>query len=259
MPLRVLCIGDIVGRPGRQYLRDHLADFVAAERIDFVIANGENAASGLGITRALARDLHDYGVDVITTGDHVWRRADVHRALKEDRRLLRPMNYPDGAPGEGVVTVATAGGVPIRVINLLGRIFLDPVDCPFECVNRLLRDEPRPAITLVDMHAEATSEKAALAWFLDGRVTAVFGTHTHVQTADERLLEQGTAFISDLGMTGPRRSILGRRVDRAIAKFRSRLYVPLDVAQGEVTMCGAIITVDPERGKALDIQRVCES
>ena len=258
MPVRILAIGDVVGRPGRQFLRDHLADIVAQERIDLVIANGENAAGGLGITRAQAADLHRSGVHVITTGDHVWRRADVRRALIEDPLLLRPLNFPAGTVGEGVAVATTAGGVEIRVVNLLGRIFLDPVDCPFKAIDRLLSDEPDPKITLVDFHAEATSEKAAMAWHLDGRVSAVLGTHTHVQTADERLLERGTAFITDLGMTGPRRSILGRRVERVIEKFRSRVYVPLDVADGDVQMCGVIVTVDPDTGRALDIQRIAE-
>ena len=258
MPVRILAIGDVVGRPGRQFLRDHLADIVAQEQIDLVIANGENAAGGLGITRAQAADLHRSGVHVITTGDHVWRRADVRRALIEDPLLLRPLNFPAGTVGEGVAVATTAGGVEIRVVNLLGRIFLDPVDCPFKAIDRLLSDEPDPKITLVDFHAEATSEKAAMAWHLDGRVSAVLGTHTHVQTADERLLERGTAFITDLGMTGPRRSILGRRVERVIEKFRSRVYVPLDVADGDVQMCGVIVTVDPDTGRALDIQRIAE-
>jgi metallophosphoesterase (TIGR00282 family) len=256
LPLRILVIGDVVGRPGRLFLRDRLVDLVAREAIDFVVANGENAAAGLGITKALAAELHRYGVKVITTGDHVWRRRDVRQALQDDPCLLRPHNFPPGAPGSGVVTTRTPSGLPIRIINLLGRIFLDPVDCPFECVDRLLRQSSGPPVTIVDFHAEATSEKAAMAWFLDGRVSAVVGTHTHVQTADEGILEQGTAFISDVGMTGARRSILGRRVENVIEKFRSRLYVPLDVADGEVQMGAVILTIDPDRGRAQRIQRL---
>ena len=258
MPVRILAIGDVVGRPGRQFLRDHLADIAARENVDLVVANGENVAGGLGITCDLARDLHTSGVHIITTGDHVWRRSDVRQALANDPYLLRPMNFPDGAPGSGVATVTTPAGVSVRVINLLGRIFLEPIDCPFECIDRLLQQGPGPAVTVVDFHAEATSEKAAMAWFLDGRVSAVLGTHTHVQTADERILERGTAFITDVGMTGPLRSILGRRVERVIEKFRSRLYVPLEVAHGDVLMCGAVVTVDPEHGRALDIRRIAE-
>jgi len=256
--IRILAIGDVVGHPGRQFLRDRLADVVTRERIDLVVGNGENVAGGLGITKALATDLHNSGVDVITTGDHVWRRADVRRALEMDRFLLRPHNYPAGAPGAGVVTATTASGVPVRVINLQGRIFLDPINCPFECVERILAHTDGPAVTIVDFHAEATSEKAAMAWGLDGRVSAVVGTHTHVQTADERILDQGTAFISDLGMTGPVRSILGRNVERCIEKFRTRLYVPLDVATGPVQMCGVIVTVDTDTGRALEIERIAE-
>ena len=258
MPVRILAIGDVVGRPGRLFLRDRLPGVVTREHIDLVIANGENVAGGLGITRSLAADLHACGVHVITTGDHVWRRADVRQALEADRFLLRPHNYPRGAPGSGVVTIATPGGVPIRIINLLGRIFLDPIDCPFQCADRILSLGDGPAVTIVDFHAEATSEKAAMAWALDGRVSAVLGTHTHVQTADERILHHRTAFITDLGMTGPRRSVLGRNVERVIEKFRSRVYVPLDVATGAVQMCGAIVSVDPETGRAVGIERIAE-
>lgn len=259
MPLRILVIGDLVGRPARKFIHDRLRELVQREGIDFVIANGENAAGGLGITRAIAQKLHEDGVHVITTGDHVWRRADAPQAVTEDPCLLRPHNYPPGAPGSGVVVTQTADGVPVRVINLLGRFYLEPVDCPFACIERELKQEAGPAVTIVDFHAEATSEKGAMAWFLDGRVSAVLGTHTHVQTADERILEQGTAFITDIGMTGARRSVLGRKVERTIEKFRSRLYVPLDVADGDVQMCGAIVTVDPATGKASEIRRVVES
>jgi len=231
---------------------------VAREQIDLVIVNGENAASGLGITRALAKEIHACGADVITTGDHVWRRQDVRQALTADRMLLRPHNFPIGAPGSGVIVTETQSGVPVRVVNLLGRIFMDPVDCPFECLERIVRKDPKPAVTIVDFHAEATSEKGALAWAMDGRVSAVLGTHTHVQTADERILERGTALLSDLGMTGAVRSVLGRKVEQVIEKFRSRVYVQMDVADGEMQMGGAIVTVDPETGRALDIVRVAE-
>ena len=259
MAVRILAIGDIVGQPGRHFVRDRLADLAERERIDLVIANGENTAGGLGITRTVAAQLHEWGVAVITTGDHVWRRADVRKALDEDRCLLRPHNFPPGAPGSGIVTTTTPSGVPVRVINLLGRIFLEPIDSPFECVDRLLERQAGPPVTVVDFHAEATSEKGAMAWFLDGRVSAVLGTHTHVQTADERILDNGTAFITDIGMTGASRSVLGRKVEPVIEKFRSGLYVPLDVATGDVQMCGVIVSVDPETGKAIEIQRVAET
>jgi len=256
--VRILAIGDVVGRPGRHFLRDRLADLVARQGIDLVIANGENAAGGLGITKAMAAELHHYGVHVITTGDHVWRRRDVRQALQGDPRLLRPQNFPAGAPGAGVVATTTASGVPVRVINLLGRIFMEPIDCPFECIDRILGLEHGPPVTIVDFHAEATSEKAAMAWFLDGRVSAVLGTHTHVQTADERVLEKGTAYITDLGMTGALHSVLGRRVEQVVEKFRTRVYVPMEVANGAVQMSGAIVSVDPQSGRALDIRRVAE-
>lgn len=258
MPLRILAIGDLVGRPARKFIHHRLPEIVEKHQADFVICNAENSAGGLGITRDIARKLHDQGVHVITTGDHVWRRGDAPRAVAEDPLLLRPHNYPPGAPGSGVAVTETEDGVPVRVINLLGRLFLDPVDCPFQCVQKILQD-PKPRVTLVDFHAEATSETGAMGWFLDGRVSAVFGTHTHVQTADERLLEQSTAFITDIGMTGARRSVLGRKVERTIEKFRTQLYVPLDVASGEVQMCGVLITVDPGTGRAVEIRRVVES
>ncbi len=259
MPLRILAIGDLVGRPARQFIHNRLAEIVQEHQVDFVICNAENSAGGLGITRDIARKLHEDGVHVITTGDHVWRRADAPRAVAEDPLLLRPQNYPPGAPGSGVAVTKTENGVPIRVINLLGRLFLDPVDCPFAAVDRILEADREPRVTLVDFHAEATSEAGAMGWFLDGRVSAVFGTHTHVQTADERLLEQGTAFITDIGMTGAHRSVLGRKVERTVEKFRTQLYVPLDVANGEVQMCGVLISVDPQTGRAEEIRRVVES
>ncbi len=258
MAIRILAVGDVVGRPGRHYLRDHLRRVVAREGVDLVIANGENAAGGLGITRGIATELHNCGVHVITTGDHVWRRRDIAEALAEDPRLLRPQNYPAGAPGAGIVTVTTNAGVPVRVINGLGRVFMEPVDCPFECVDRVLTGSPGPPVTIVDFHAEATSEKGAMGWLLDGRVSAVLGTHTHVQTADERLLEKGTAFITDLGMTGAARSILGRKVEQVIEKLRSRLYIPMEVATGAVLMCGAIVSIDPDTGRAVGIRRIAE-
>lgn len=259
MTIQILAIGDVVGRPGRHFLRDNLRRIVAREGIDLVIANGENAAGGLGITRAIAAEMHEYGVHVITTGDHVWRRRDIAQALAEDPRLLRPHNYPAGAPGAGLVTVTTPTGVAVRVINLLGRVYMEPVDCPFECVERILERAPGPPVTIVDFHAEATSEKAAMGWFLDGRVSAVLGTHTHVQTADERLLEKGTAFTTDLGMTAAYRSILGRKVEQVIERLRTRLYVQMEVATGSVVMCGAIVSVDPASGHAVGIRRIAES
>jgi len=256
VPVEIMAIGDVVGRPGRSFLRQRLREVIEREGVDLVIANGENSAGGLGITRATAAELHEAGVDVITSGDHVWRRSDVGRALTEDPALLRPHNFPAGAPGAGVVTVTTASGVPVRVVCLLGRVFLDPIDCPFECIDRMLERSPGPAVTVVDFHAEATSEKGAMGWFLDGRVSAVLGTHTHVQTSDERILDKGTAFMSDLGMTGSRRSVLGRRVEQVVEKFRSRMYVHMEVATGDVQMCGAIVSVDPDAGRAVGIRRI---
>jgi hypothetical protein len=253
LPVRILVVGDVVGRPGRQFLRDHLAEIVAGERIDLVVANGENAAGGLGITQALAADLHDYGVHVITTGDHVWRRADVRKAVARDPYLLRPLNFPSGTPGSGVTTVTTPDGLAIRVINLLGRIYLDPVDCPFGCVHRLLEEQPEPAVTIVDFHAEATSEKRAMGHYLDGRATAVVGTHTHIPTADAEVLPGGTGYITDMGMCGPTDSVIGVRKEHAIARFTDKLPTAFQVAKDRVQIQGVVIIADAQTGKCLEI------
>jgi metallophosphoesterase (TIGR00282 family) len=255
--VRVLAIGDIVGKPGRAVLKAMLPEIREKERIDFCYANGENAAGGSGLTPDTSRDLLRAGVDVITTGDHVWKKREILKTMQKDSPILRPENFPDGTPGKGYNIFATAKGCDIAVVLLLGRVFMSPIDCPFQAVDRVLeRIAGRAKVVLVDMHAEATSEKVAMGYHLDSRVSAVLGTHTHVQTADERILAGGTAYLTDLGMTGPVYSVLGRRVDRVLKRFVTGLPSPFDVAGGEAQINGAIVDIDPNSGKAVKIKRV---
>src|SRR3989338_6483490 len=202
--MKILFLGDIVGSPGRKAIKELVPKIVKREKIDFAAANGENAAGGSGVTPDIARELFSYGVDVITSGDHIWNKKEIAEFLDEEPRLLRPANYPAGAPGSGWGVYSAKNGVKVGVINLVGRVFMEAVECPFrvgrDIVEKIRKETP---IILIDMHAEATSEKIALVWYLDGDVSAIFGTHTHVATADERVYPKGTAFISDLGMTGP--------------------------------------------------------
>jgi len=257
MSFCILAIGDVVGSPGRDAVR-RLVPALRKERgIDFVVVNGENAAGGAGITPGIARSLLAAGADVITTGDHVWKHREIVQYINEERRLLRPANYAPGAAGAGVVVVETAAGVPVAVINLIGRIFMGPADSPFVAVEHALatvRSDTRLAI--VDFHAEATSEKIAMGWMLDGRATAVVGTHTHVQTADECIHPNGTAYITDIGMTGPHRSVIGRRIEPVVQHLVHQMRERFDVAREDVRLCGVLITADPQSGKATAIERI---
>ncbi|HSM38047.1 MAG TPA: TIGR00282 family metallophosphoesterase, partial [Candidatus Limnocylindrales bacterium] len=209
--LRCMAIGDIIGKPGRQAITHHLADMRTELDLDLVIANGENVAAGAGLTASLAEELLAHGVDVITSGNHIWDKREVYEYLDSGRPVLRPLNYPDSAPGRGWLVHELPDGQRVAIINVMGRVFMNQLDSPFEAMDRLLDQaaEPLPPIRIVDFHCEITSEKNAMGWFLDGRVSAVVGSHTHVPTADARLLPQGTAYISDLGMTGPRDSVIG--------------------------------------------------
>ncbi|MBF0340651.1 MAG: TIGR00282 family metallophosphoesterase [Magnetococcales bacterium] len=253
----VLLIGDIFGRPGRRALACHLAALKAASGAEFVIANGENAAAGVGITPDVADELFKVGVDVITTGNHVWRHKEILPVLADHKRILRPLNYPPGAPGRGMGIFTTAGGVRIGVLNLQGRVFMEDLDCPFRVAdavldaNRLGRDAD---LWIVDMHAEATSEKMALALHLDGRVTAVVGTHTHVPTADHRVLKQGAGFVTDVGMTGCYDSIIGMRADTVMPKFLTKMPTRFEPATGEAMLCAVLIRADVQTGRCLTIQ-----
>ena len=255
--MRILVIGDVNGRAGRRILETHLPRLVLAHRVDLAIANVENAADGFGITPDLAEQMLGLGLDCMTSGNHIWDKPEIGPYLDHQPRLLRPHNYPRGAPGTGVYTGETAGGIPVAVVNLMGRVFMPPCDDPFPAADRILAElAGRARVVVVDMHAEASSEKQAMAVHLDGRVAAVFGTHTHVPTADERVLPGGTAYITDLGMTGPYDSIIGVEKELALRKFLTGMPVRFSIARRDVRLCGAVIEVDEGRGTALSIERI---
>jgi len=249
-------IGDVVGRPGRRAVRDNLADVRDSFKISFVVANAENVAGGNGITRETAGELFGYGVDALTGGNHIWDKKESFDFIAEETRLIRPANYPPGVPGIGY-NVFSVGDFKVGVVNLCGRVFMPELDCPFRKAEEVLSAlrEVTPII-VVDFHAEATSEKMAFGWFVDGRVTAVFGTHTHVQTADERILPGGTAYITDVGMTGPRDGVIGFKRDPIVTKYLTQLPRRFEVTSGPCQFDACIVTVDPATGKALDIQRI---
>lgn len=255
--MRILFLGDIVGEPGRKAVLKSLKSIQNEYSIDFTIVNGENAAGGRGITPKIANELFNQGVDVITTGDHVWDQRELADHLKSEPRILRPINYPEGAPGNGCIVVDTPKG-KIAILNAQGRTFMgQALENPFLILEdkvTQLRDESVQMIFL-DFHAETTSETIAMSYHLDGKVSAVIGTHTHVQTADERILASGTAALTDAGMCGPDTSVLGRSVDSIVYRFKSSLPTRFPVAKGPVRLCGAVVEVDPSTGKAVHIQR----
>ena len=243
--MRVLFIGDIVGSPGRQIVRDRLADLVEHQHIDLVIANGENAASGFGITPKIAEDLLQLGIEVLTGGNHSWDRKEIFDYIPHQPRLLRPANFAEATPGAGVYVGTAKNGVRYAVLNFQGRVFLPPNDDPFKKADSELAKLPQDvALVVVDIHAETTSEKVAFGWYLDGRVTAVVGTHTHVTTADERILPNGTAYITDVGMTGPHEGIIGMDRTAIIKKFMDGLPTRFEVATGDVQMNAVLIETD---------------
>ena len=258
--IRILFLGDIVGEPGRNAVIRHVPLFLKERGVDFVIVNGENAAGGRGITGKITIDLLRSGVAVITTGDHIWDQRETSSYISTEPRLLRPINYPEGAPGQGSVVLETAKG-KVGVVNVQGRTYMQPtLDNPFPAamaeVDRLRQETP---VIVVDMHAETTSEKIAMGRFLDGKVSAVFGTHTHVQTADERIFPGGTAFLCDVGMCGPDESCLGRDYQAIIRRFLNALPGQFPIAEGPVRLCGAIVEVDEATGKAIRVWRVNET
>lgn len=257
MHVNVLFIGDIMGKPGRRFVREHLPRLVSMHEVDIVVANGENSAGRAGITPSVAEELFDAGIDVITLGDHAWDRQDIMPVMDELEGLVRPANYPD-APGKGFVVVHTRGGFCLAVVNLLGRVFLPwQPSCPFRSADDLLEElKGRADAILVDFHAEATSEKVAMGWYLDGRVAAVVGTHTHVQTADERILPGGTAFISDAGMTGPADGVIGIERDRVIRRFLNQMPTQFMIAPGSRQFNGVLLNLEGETGFACGISRV---
>ncbi len=261
--MRILFIGDIFGRPGRTIVRDHVRKLQSQYHIDLTIANGENAAGGVGITPAIAEELFDLGIEVITTGNHVWDKRELIDYLSAGlshpdtaaRRILRPANYPAGAPGSGLYEGKTRGGVGYAVINLQGRVFMGSIDDPFRVADELLKRITAKVI-LVDMHAEATSEKVALGWYLDGRVSAVIGTHTHIPTADERVLPKGTAYQTDVGMTGPWNGVIGIQKELIIGRFLNNMPTRFEAASGDTRLCAVVIDCDARTGLARSIERI---
>jgi hypothetical protein len=258
--IRLLFVGDVMGEPGRKAVRAHLETLVDSENVDFVIVNVENAAGGFGITAPVLEQLEELPVDVFTTGNHVWDKKEGVPLLDAHPALLRPANYPEGNPGRGWCIEETASGVPVAVINLQGQALMQPIDNAFRAADRVLVEihESRPEVRVifVDMHAEATSEKQAMGWYLDGRVSAVIGTHTHVPTADERLLPQGTAYQTDAGMTGPYDSIIGMRPEKVLERFLLNTPRPFEPAKRNLQLRGALVDVDETTGRALAIRRV---
>ena len=255
-PVTVLCVGDVFGESGRRCVQTLLPKLRKQYEADVAVVNVENSAAGFGVTPLIARTFLEQGVDVMTSGNHIWDRKEIIEYIVKENLLLRPANYPSGTPGVGSAVVK-AGPHKVAVLNLMGRVFLPNLDCPFrkadEEVTRLRNETP---IVIVDMHSEATSESQAMGWYLDGRVSAVVGTHRHVQTADERILPQGTAFITDLGMTGPVNSVIGVEPELAISRFLTQMPNRFEAAKGPAALHGAVIRIDPDTGRALSIERL---
>ncbi len=258
MPLRILCIGDIVGRPGRQAVHRRLPQLVREKKIDFVIANAENIAGGTGITQNLFSKIRSYGIDVVTLGDHVFKKMDIVPMLQASERIVRPANLAASAAGRTFTVVTTNSGIQVGVFCVLGRIFMNlPSDDPFAACDKVLSQIPKAVKVIVcDVHAEASSEKVALGHWLDSRASMIVGTHTHIPTADAKILPGGSAYISDLGMCGPYDSVLGRRKDRVIKHMTTSMPHSFDVATGDVRLCGAIAEIDTDTGRAISMERV---
>ncbi|MCK9603275.1 MAG: TIGR00282 family metallophosphoesterase [Candidatus Omnitrophica bacterium] len=255
--MKILFIGDIVGRPGREAIKNLLPGLKKEYGLDFVIANAENASGGSGITLSVAEELFASGVDVLTSGDHIWKKREIFDIINQEARILRPVNFPPGTPGSGSGLFKVKDKFKVGVINVNGRVFMEPLECPFRATKQaqeeLHKDTP---IIIVDIHAEATSEKVALGWYLDGKVSAVLGTHTHIQTADEKILPGGTAYITDVGMTGPYDSVIGRRKEDVLERFITSVPVRFEVAEDNIQLHGAIIDIDENTGKANSITRI---
>jgi metallophosphoesterase (TIGR00282 family) len=258
MSLRILCLGDVVGRPGRQILHQKLPALVRERAVDLVVANAENVAGGSGITANLFHKIRSYGVDVVTLGDHLYRKADIIPVLQTSERVVRPANLADSAAGRRFTVVGTNAGVQVGVFSLLGRIYMNlPANDPFATADEILAAIPDSVrVCVCDMHAEATSEKVAMQHWLDGRCSVIVGTHTHIPTADARVLPGGSAAITDLGMCGPYDSVLGRRKDRVIKHMTTSMPHSFEIATADVRMCGALAEIDPETGRALSMERI---
>lgn len=255
--MKILFIGDIVGKPGREAVKNLLPGLAKEHNLDFVIANAENSAGGSGITSKTAEQLFEYGVDVLTSGDHIWKKAAIFDLINKENRILRPLNFPGNVPGHGWGVFTTRKGARVGVINISGRVFMEPLDCPFRAgLSAVEQVSAQAKVIIVDIHAEATSEKVALGWYLDGKVSALLGTHTHVQTADDKILPNGTAYLTDAGMTGPHHSVIGRRVDDVLERFLTAVPRKLEVAEDDVQLQGAVVDIDENTGKARSIERV---
>jgi len=256
--MKILFIGDVVGSPGRRAIKALLPKLQKEYGLDFTVVNAENAAGGSGITSQVAEELFACGVDVLTSGDHIWKKKEIFELLSAETRILRPANYPSGSPGSGYAAYKTRlAKHTVGVVNVNGRVFMPALDCPFKAVSAAVENLIKETrIILVDVHAEATSEKIAMGWYLDGKVSAVIGTHTHVQTADERILPQGTAYLSDAGMTGPCDSVIGRDTASVIERFLTCIPVKFDVAEENIQLQGAVVDVDESTGRARSIVRV---
>jgi metallophosphoesterase (TIGR00282 family) len=254
--MKIMMIGDVYGEPGRLALTKLLPKLRDQHHVDFTVVNVENSAGGFGVTQQIAESVLDLGVDVLTTGNHVWDKKETAAYIVKENRLLRPANYPEGTPGAGYITVK-AGPHRVTVINLMGRVFMNPIDCPFRKAEAILESVGgETPIRLVDFHCEATSESVAMGWWLDGKVSAVVGTHRHVQTADERVLPGGTAYITDLGMTGPTDGVIGVDREQILQRFLYQMPIRFETAKGPAALHGVVITVDPETGRASAIERL---
>jgi 2',3'-cyclic-nucleotide 2'-phosphodiesterase len=255
--MKILFIGDIVGKPGRRAVSELLPKLIGDHQIDLVIANCENAAAGFGVTRDIVEELYDNHIDVLTSGNHIWDKKEIMEFIGDYETLLRPANYPAKVPGKGSVVVPIASGEYVGVLNLAGRIFMQPIDCPFvKAKEEVAELRKRTKVIIVDIHAEATSEKKALGWYLDGEVSAVLGTHTHVQTADDEILPQGTAYLSDVGMTGPFDSVIGVKKETVIERFLTMTPNKFDTAKGDIRLQAVLLDIDSATGKANSLERI---
>jgi metallophosphoesterase (TIGR00282 family) len=255
--MKILFIGDIVGRPGREMIKSSLPALKKEHGLDFVIANAENAAAGSGITSSVAEELFDSGINVLTSGDHIWKKREIFEIINKEERILRPVNFPVGIPGRGYGLFKTKEELKVGIINVNGRVFMEALECPFKTTKQAAEELRKDTnIIIVDIHAEATSEKVALGWYLDGKVSALLGTHTHIQTADERILPGGTAYITDVGMTGPYDSVIGRRKEDVLERFITCVPTRFEVAENNVQLHGVILDIDENTGKALSIVRL---
>lgn len=254
--MKVLFIADIMGQAGREAVARILPALKLKEQVDLVIANGENAAHGMGLTPSIARDLFHLGVDVLTMGNHTWDKKEILDII-DDEPIVRPANYAPGVPGRGAILATTATGVKVGILNLIGRVFMPPHDCPFRAADKVIAElKKETPVIIVDIHAEATSEKVAMGWYLDGKVSAVIGTHTHIQTADDRILPEGTAYLTDVGMTGPFDSVIGIKKEIILQRFLMQMPIRFEVSDKDVWFNGVLIEIDEKSGKALSMQRL---